>query len=177
MAVAVAAIGATSVIALRKLLDRELDASLLEVASIQAAAVTDPPTGEMHFHEWELTPSEAQSVRDLVRYAQIWSESGQSLLRSRFMTVDLPLDREALVEATVGGLVWREQTFEGVPIRSVFYPLSRLGQVHERHVLQVAAPVVARNALIARVTWAFLVLTLVVAVASFGGSWWLAGRA
>lgn len=173
---AVALIAIASLLVLRSVLDRELNASILDVASIQAASVTDSPDGEMHFHEWQLTPEEAASVRDLVRYAQVWTESGGSLLRSQFMTGDLPLDREALGRAGAGELVWREQRFDGVPIRSLYYPLARLGPAHERHVLQVAAPLVARNQMAERLAMFFAGLTLVVALTAFGGSWWLAGR-
>ena len=177
MAVAVSAIAVSSVLAFRAFLDRELNASIVEVASIQGAAVTDAPAGSMHFHEWDLTPDEAESVRELLRYAQIWSESGESLLRSRFMTVDLPLDRDALAEAGKGGLVWRDQSFDGVPIRSLFYPLARFGAAHERHVLQIAAPLAARNEILRQLTLFFVALAVVVSGASFAGSWWLAGRA
>ena len=59
MAVAVSAIAVSCVLAFRAFLDRELNASIVEVASIQGAAVTDAPAGSMHFHEWELTPDEA----------------------------------------------------------------------------------------------------------------------
>ena len=177
MAVAVAVIAITSFLAFRAFLDRELNVSILEVASIQGAAVTDSPSGGMHFHEWELSPGEAESVRDLIRYAQIWSESGESLLRSRFVTEDLPLDREALAEAGRSALVWREQTFAGAPIRSLFYPLSGFGAAHASHVIQVAAPLSGRNDLMRRVAFFFALLSVVVTSASFGGSWWLAGRA
>jgi hypothetical protein len=78
--------------AIRGALDREINASLLAVASIQASSLTDAPTGEMRFHEWELTPDEAAQVRDLNRFAQVWSEDGRSLLRMRYITSDLPLD-------------------------------------------------------------------------------------
>jgi len=177
MALAVASISVASVLTLRSVLDRELNASILNVASIQAASVTDSPGGEMHFHEWELTPDEATSVRDLVRYAQVWSEEGQSLIRSRFMTEDLPLDGDALVQAGEGELVWREQAFQGLPVRSLYYPLSRFGAAHEQHVLQVAAPLTARHDMVNRLIVFFAGLTLVVTLASFAGSWWLAGRA
>ena len=96
MALAVTIIAAACAFGLRAFLDRELNASILNVASIQAASVTDSPSGDMHFHEWELTPQEASSVQGLLRYAQVWSEEGTSLLRSQFMTADLPLDTEAL---------------------------------------------------------------------------------
>lgn len=177
MAAAVTAIAVASVWTLSWVLDRELNASILSVAAIQAASVTDSPSGEMQFHEWELTPDEAASLPDLMRYAQVWSESGQSLLRSQFMTADLPLARDALAEAGGGELVWREQDFDGTPVRSLYYPLSRFGAAHARHVLQVAAPLVARHEMVLRLAWFFAGVVAVVTLTSFAGSWWLAGRA
>ena len=177
MALAVSAIAVASAFGLRRFLDRELDASILNVASIQAASVTDSPSGEMHFHEWELTPAEASSVQGLIRYAQVWSETGRSLLRSQFMTSDLPVDMGAIEAARGGELVWREQSFEGLPVRTLYYPLSRMGTVHSTHVLQVAAPLVARNQMLERLVILLVLVTAVVSSASFAGSWWLAGRA
>ncbi|MEJ2205750.1 MAG: hypothetical protein P8170_16755, partial [Gemmatimonadota bacterium] len=81
-----------------------------------------------HFHEWELTPDEASSVRDLIRYAQIWDADGRSLLRSQFMTEDLPLDTAHLRRAAEGELVWADHRFQGVPVRTLYYPLERLGR-------------------------------------------------
>ena len=177
MGFAVAVISVASVLTLRAILDRELNASVVDVASIQAASVTDSPGGAMEFHEWELTPSEAASVRELMRYAQVWSEGGQSLLRSQFMERDLPLDRDALREAGEGELVWRDQSFGGMPVRSLYYPLDRFGPAHDRHVLQVAAPLVGRDEMIRRVSLFFAMVLVVVVVSSAVGSWWLAGRA
>jgi hypothetical protein len=139
------AISVVSYHVVRHVLDRELDASLFNVASIQAASVTDAPGGTMRFHEWELTPAEAASVRDLNRYAQVWSADAESLLRTRYITDDLPLDTTALHSAARGQLVLTEQTFQERPIRSLYYPLERLGPLHANHVLQVAAPLDARN--------------------------------
>jgi two-component system OmpR family sensor kinase len=177
MTLATIAISAASVWTLRSILDRELNASILDVASIQAASVTSSPTGEMVFHEWELTPDEARSVRELLRYAQVWSEGGRSLLRSQFMSGDLPLDREALRAAGSGELVWREQSYQGVPVRALYYPLERFGPAHERHVIQVAAPLSGRNEMVRRLLLFFAVFTGLVAVGSAVGGWWLAGRA
>lgn len=176
MALTVLLISVACVLGLGVLMDRELDASILNLASIQAASVTDSPDGAMHFHEWTLTPDEAVEVRELVRYAQVWNESGQSLLRSQFMTTDLPLDREALTGVANGELVWREQEFEGVAIRSLYFPLARFGSAHDRHVLQISAPLTARRDMTRRLTLFFLVLGSAVVVAFAGSSWWLAGR-
>ncbi|MEX2528721.1 MAG: HAMP domain-containing sensor histidine kinase [Gemmatimonadota bacterium] len=163
--------------AFRHILDTELNASIMNVASIQAAAVTDGVGGAMHFHEWELTPEEAGSVRDLVRYAQIWDATGKSLMRSRFMVRDLPVDLRALEAAGAGELVWKEADFHDYRIRSVFYPLERLGDLHSQHVLQVAAPMESRNVMLQRVGLFGLLMVFLTAVGSLLGGRWLATRA
>lgn len=177
MAGALLSISAASVLTLRALLDRRLDASVLNVASIQAASVTDEPSGAMHFHEWELTPEEAVSVRDLIQYAQVWRADGESLLRSQYMTSDLPLERPALDRAAGGDIVWTRAVFEGIPVRLLYYPLDRFGMAHERHVLQVAAPLTNRDQLVVRVSLFLMALTIVGVGATYAGSGWLAGRA
>lgn len=164
-------------LALRHVLDAELDASILNVASIQAAALTDHEAGEMRFHEWDLTPEEAESITELIRYAQVWSESGESLLRSRYMVDDLPMDGEALVMAARGELVWREAAFGAYRVRSVFYPLVRLGELHDEHVLQVAAPLHARDAMLQRVAFLGLALIFLTGLGGTLGGRWLASRA
>lgn len=177
MAGALVSISVASVVGLRTLLDRRIDSSILNVASIQAASLTDEPSGAMRFHEWELTPEEAASVRDLIQYAQVWRHDGVSLLRSQYMTSDLPLDPDALRQADAGELVWTSATFEGFPNRVLYYPLDRFGPAHERHVLQVAAPLRSRDQLVARVSAFFSALSLLGTAAIFAGAWWLAGRA
>ena len=176
MAAAIALLSLFVVLAMREFLDRELNANLLNVASIQAASVTDAPGGEMHFHEWELTPEEATQVRELNRFAQIWSADGESLLRSQFVTQDLPLDTAALQRASAGSMVITEQQYLGIPVRSLYYPLERLGPLHAHHVLQVAAPLEGRNEILVRLMQALAALTAVMGLATFGGGWWLARR-
>ena len=176
MAVALCAVMVIGYLALRETLDRQIDATILSVASIQAASVTDDPTGEMRFHEWDLTPEEAASVRELNRWAQVWSEEGQSLLRSQFLARDLPLDSAALRMAAAGRLTWTEQSFGGLDIRSLYYPLGRLGESHEPHVLQVAAPLAARNGTLRAATLGLALIALLVTGGTFAGAWWLAGR-
>lgn len=177
MALALAAVMVLGWLALRETLDRQLDASIFNVASIQAGAVTDDPSGEMQFHEWNLTPEEASSVRELNRWAQVWSEEGESLLRTQYLTRDLPLDTAALRAAAEGELAWTEQGFQGMETRSVYYPLGRLGESHARHVLQVAASLTARDDTLETAAFGLLVIGLFVTAGTFGGSWWLAGRA
>ena len=177
MTAAVAAVSALSYYALRLGLDQELNASMISVASIQAASVTDDPTGAMRFHEWDLTAEEAASVRDLIRYLQIWNTDGESLVRSQFLTEDLPLDTIALHRAGDGSLEWTEGSFQGIPIRALYYPLERLGELHTRHVLQVAAPLGARNRMLRTVGLLLLVIVVTVGAITFAGGWWLGARA
>lgn len=177
MAAAVALLSTVTVMAVRSALDDELDSSILAVASIQAASITDSPDGRMQFHEWQLTPGEATTVRELVRYAQVWSAPGESLLRSQYMTTDLPLDLDALRTAGDGEVVWSEGEYDGMPVRVVYYPLSRFGTAHQGHVLEVAAPMGARDTMVRRLVVSSAAVTFLVALASLLGSWWLAGRA
>jgi two-component system OmpR family sensor kinase len=174
---AVTAVALLSYFALRQALDRELEASMMAVASIQAATVTADPSGEMRFHEWELTPEEASSVRDLIRYLQIWNTDGESLLRTSHISEDLPLDTVALAKAGQGELAWTNGTFEGMPIRALYYPLERMGELHIQHVLQVAAPLEARNRMLRRAALLIFSIVVTAAAAAFPGGWWLAGRA
>jgi two-component system, OmpR family, sensor kinase len=160
----------------RSFLDRELNANLMNVASIQASALTDEPTGVMQFHEWDLTPEEAAQVRELNRYAQVWSASGESLLRTQYITADLPLDTLALRVAADQQIVMTEQTFQGMPIRSLYYPLERMGHLHARHVLQVAAPLTGRNRMLRQLAWLLAGITVLSGAATFLGGWWLALR-
>ncbi len=177
VAVGLGAIAAVTYFTLRSMLDRELDASILSVAQIQASSLTSAPGGEMHFHEWELTPQEASSLKDVIRYAEVWRSDGVSLLRNQYMTSDLPLDEQDLKRAAAGHLLWDETTWNGMAIRTLYYPLERLGPLHHRHVLQVAAPLTARNQMLERVLMFFGLLIVTMSAAAFLGAAWLADRA
>lgn len=177
MATGLSAMALLAFFAIRATLDRQIDASLVNVASIQAAAITEMVSGEMKIREWEVTAEEAVRIRDINRWTQVWSADGTSLLRSRHLRRDLPLDAVALRAASKGQIAWAEQRFESAPIRSIYYPLGRLGRVHDPHVLQVAAPLAARNATLRDMALLLLGIVLVASVIAFVGSWWLAERA
>jgi hypothetical protein len=51
MASAMVVVSVVSLLALRFELNREIDATVLEVASIQAASLTDEDSGAMRFHD------------------------------------------------------------------------------------------------------------------------------
>jgi two-component system, OmpR family, sensor kinase len=176
MAAGLAIVGLLSFLALRETLDREVESTLLGVAAVQAGSATEPDEGHMRLVEWELTPEEAEALRDLNRFSQIWGEDGRSLLRTRYLTEDLPLDTAALERAVAGELVWTEAEFQRVPVRSLYYPLGRFGEEHEAHVLQVAAPLEARNRMLRGMALFVSLAVGAICLASFGGAWWLADR-
>jgi two-component system OmpR family sensor kinase len=62
-------------------------------------------------------------------------------------------------------------------VRVLYYPLDRFGMAHERHVLQVAAPLGNRDQLIRRVGAFLALLTVLGTAASYLGAAWLADRA
>ncbi len=169
-------VGLLSFLAVRETLDREIEATLLGVASIQAGAATEADEGHMRLVEWELTAEEAEALRDLNRFSQIWGEDGRSLLRTRYLTEDLPLDTAALRRAAAGELLWEEQEFQGMPVLSLYYPLGRFGEEHEAHVLQVSAPLESRDRLLGGVALFVSLAVVAISLASFGGAWWLADR-
>lgn len=178
VALGMAGIAFFTFVTVREILDGELNASILGVASIQAASLTDgEQPGSMHMHEWELTADEATSLKDLIRYAQVWRSDGTSLLRSRFMTEDLPVATADLGTASGGELLWTEALWRGEPVRSLLYPLARFGEGHGGHVLQVTAPLATRNEMLTRVGAFLLALSAVISLWTFLGAWWLAGRA
>ena len=176
MTLALVVISVLALIGARGFLDGEIESSLLNVASIQASSLTAGPGGAMRFHEWDLTPEEAAQVRELNRYAQVWNASGESLLRTQYITDDLPLDTTALGDAAAGRLVTVDQRFQGMPIRSLYYPLERMGPAHARHVLQVSAPLSGRDELLRQLGMLLASITVLVGAASFAGGWWLGGR-
>ncbi|MDT8436327.1 MAG: ATP-binding protein [Gemmatimonadota bacterium] len=176
VAVGITLVAAIGYLVLRDTLDTQIDASLISVASIQASSVTADPTGRMSFHEWNVTAEESALLGDLNRYAQIWSESGQSLVRSQYLSRDLPVEADLLMESAAGTIAWDEGHLGETRVRSVYYPLGRLGARHERHILQVAAPLSERDRTL-RVAGFFLAgVVFLVSVVSFLGSWWLADK-
>ncbi len=166
--------GILGYLGMRSAVDSNIDATLMNIASVQAASVTEAPSGTMAFHEWTLTPAEAASAPDINRYAEVWSSDGRSLLRTRRLAQDLPLDRGALARAARGQLVLAQQRMGGIPIRSLYYPLVRLGPAHAGHVLQVAVPLAMRDAMLRRLRLVLLGLILLGTGSAFVGSWWLA---
>lgn len=177
MAVAVTGAAVVGYLALESALDRKVNESLQNVASIQAASISDGSPGEMHFHQWDLPLSADSAVAQLSRYLQIWDDSGESLLRSRFLRHDLPLDTAALERAASGTIAMAEHSFQEHEIRSLYYPLTWLGSAYSGRVLQVAAPLDDRNHTLRSAALYMAAIVILVTGGTFVGAWWLGRRA
>ena len=155
-----AATGAVSVLALRTILYRQLDDTLLHLAEVEAQAGAAASGSEFQFHEGVLLAARESPSGELTRYAQLWSHEGLPVVRSRNLSADLELPRSALAEAGSGRVARFSRRWRGREIRSVVYPLELVGAAHQVHLLQVAAPTEPLRQTLARFSGLVAFLTL-----------------
>ena len=164
---------------LRTTLYDRLDTVLLRLAAIEAAATADSPNESVHFHDDVFVGAGAGHDSVLVRYAEVWTLTGEAVVRSTNLGQrDLPLPnavRHRVNERSAAETFAIE--FGGQEYRSVLYPLGLIGPQHQLHLLQVAVSTRDTDDALARVA-TFLAL-LIVAGVGLGAyvAWWLAGYA
>lgn len=132
--------GVVSVIALRTILYRQLDGTLVHLAEVEAQAGAATSGSEFEFHEGILLAAREGPSVELIRYAQLWNQNGRPVVRSRNLSSNLDLPPSALAAAAAGRVAAFSQNWRGRPIRSVVYPMELVGVAHQVHLLQVAAP-------------------------------------
>ena len=170
-------LGFATVLTLRSLLWRQLDATLVRIAETEAQAGAAATSSDFQFHEGVLMAPDA-AVPELSRYAQLWGSDGVSLVRSRNLSAPLELPAPALSEATAGRLGWvTHRTRDGTSLRSLAYPLRLVGEAHGHHVLQVAAPTAPVEQTVVRFAALVAGLALVLTVTAYGMGWRIAGAA
>jgi two-component system OmpR family sensor kinase len=175
--VLVAVLAAGVMLLLRSRLIGSLDASLLEVAEIEAQAATTRESAEFHFRPGSFRRVQTDSSTDLIVSAQLLTTDGTPVARSANLGADLPVPPRALAVALRGAVGYETQQRDGRPIRSTIYPLIRIGPAHRGQLLQVSsslAPVEATLAGFVRQVVAFGVTGTI--LAWFAGLW-IAGRA
>lgn len=165
--------------ALRTTLYERLDAVLVRLASIEAAATADSPDESVHFHDDVFIGAGAGHDSVLVRYAEVWTVTGEPVLHTSNLG-----DRHLTLPASVRERVTSTERLELFAVmhgsqrfRSVLYPLGLVGPQHQAHLLQVAVSTQDTDATLRRAA-AFLV-ALVFAGSLIGGAvgWWIAGFA
>lgn len=165
-------------LALRGILRAQLDRSLLRLAEIESAATADTDDESVHFHE-ELYTSPAHAEASPTRYAQIWTRTGESVIRTDNLEgVDLPVPGGVLERVAATGepelfdFDWQRSAYRGL-----VYPLSRIGSQHGAHLLQVAAPRGPSQAVLKNFLVSLAVLILISSLVAAVLGWWLAGHA
>ena len=166
-----------SVVALRALLMSQLDGTLLHLAEVEARHGAASGTSAFAFHEGVLLQAGEGSTTPLTRYAQLWTSDGTPLVRSRNLSSDLVLPPGELARARLGEVGWSTHEWRGAAIRSVVFPLSRVGAAHGVHVLQVVAPMEPLRRTTRQFGLLVVVLTLVVTGGAFLMGHRLAGSA
>jgi len=166
------AVGASSVLALRTILYHQLDATLLHLAEVEAQAGAAATGTEFQFHEGVLLAAREAPAAELIRYAQLWTNDGQPLVRSRNLSADLTLPPEALAAARASQVSRASHRWRGIRIRSFVYPLQLVGAAHQVHLLQVAAPTAPISQTLAR----FTALSAALAGLATLGAYWLGRR-
>ena len=170
-------IGLFSIVALRGLLYRQMDATLLHLAEVEAQAGAAAAGSDFEFHEGVLLATRAGPTADLTRFAQLWTSDGRPLVRSRNLATDLDLPASSLAAAQKGEVSWNTHTWRGQLLRCVLYPLRLVGSSHGIHVLQVAAPLEPIQRIMRQFALLVAVGALVATIAGYALGWFLAGAA
>lgn len=170
-------LGFATVLTLRSLLWRQLDATLLRIAETEGQAGAAATSSDFTFHEGVLIAAD-DPVPELTRYAQLLSAQGESIQRSGNLSAPIELPEPALREAVEGRLGWvTHRTADGMQLRSLAYPLRLVGEAHGDHVLQVAAPTAPVDATVLRFAALVAGLALVLTVTAYWMGWRIAGTA
>jgi two-component system OmpR family sensor kinase len=170
-------IGVISALALRALLYRQLDGTLVHLAEVEAQAGAAHTGSDFEFHEGVLLGASPGPSAELTRYAQLWSSDGAPLIRSRNLSADLMLPANAVVAAREGRIIWDTHRWRGEWIRCVVYPLRLVGPAHGMHLLQVAAPLAPLERTLRDFMLLGLLLIGLAAGAAFVVGWRIAGTA
>ncbi len=169
--------GVVSALALRTLLYRQLDGTLVHLAEVEAQAGAAHTSSEFEFHEGVLLAASPGPSAELTRYAQLWSSDGQPLIRSRNLPADLMLPASAIAAGREGQVAWDTHLWRGERLRCVVYPLRLVGVAHGMHLLQVAAPLAPLERTLRDFILLGALLTLLATGAAFLVGWRIAGAA
>ena len=166
-------------LAVRRILYGRLDATLVRLAGIEAAATTDSPGDSVHFHEEVVIGRDLGEEMSLPRYAEVWTLDGEPVIRtSNLNTRDLSLPEPVRARvATTGKPELFDLDWDGQSYRSVLYPLGRIGPQHRVHLLQVAVSTSQTASVLRNIVVMLVGLVAIGSAAGGGLGWWIAGRA
>jgi signal transduction histidine kinase len=166
-----------SAVALRALLYRQLDGTLVHLAEVEAEAGAAQMGSAFQFHEGVLLSSGGGAGAELTRYAELWTSDGAPAARSANLERDLFLPSGALDAAQDGRIRWDTHLWQGQRLRCVVYPLRLVGAAHGQHLLQVAAPLAPLDRTLRDFILSELLLTVLAGGGAFLVGWRIAGAA
>ena len=154
--VAAVVILAGAALYLRVLLLANLDASLLEVAQLDAQFGADETSEEFRFSSQPMAPALGAHKT----WAQLLSQSGVPTFRSANLHESLPVELHAVEIARRTGYAFVTHRWNSQTIRSAFYPLGLVSVVHQGQVLQVATSLAPLQATLTDFVWLMAALGL-----------------
>ncbi len=167
----IAGVGVAATVSLRAILYRQLDATLLQLAEVEALAGASASSPSFSFHEGVFLSGSRLGLSPLSRFAELWDAQGRPVVRSANLgDRHLPLPAAAMAEARRGVPGRATHQWAGERYRSLVYPLLLVGAHHGSHFLQVSAPVAPVDGVLWRFAGLAALLGLVGAAAGFGGA-------
>jgi two-component system OmpR family sensor kinase len=172
---AVVVVGAA--LLLRTVLRASLDASLLEIAEIEAQSGASGATPEFRFRPRGFPTAEQDDTPELTLWGQLLSRDGQPGARSANLSAPLPVPANALRAAQGGVVGYATLAWNGETIRTAIFPMVRVSPLHQGHLLQVAASLHATAAAVRVFVGQMALLGLLGTALAWFLAWQIAGRA
>ncbi|NOT09439.1 MAG: hypothetical protein HOP28_14710 [Gemmatimonadales bacterium] len=138
--VLVALVLAGAALLLRITLLRSIDASLLEIAQVETQIGNAQGGAAFAFHEFPFPPGAGASSPRLTRWAQLLSDAGTAVARSRNLDSMIPVPSGAFEAARRGEIAHASHVWRGQRVRSLIYPMALAGPQHAGRYLQVTRP-------------------------------------
>jgi two-component system OmpR family sensor kinase len=171
MLVVIAGVGTAATVALRVILHRQLDETLLQLAEVEALAGASNSGPDFAFHEGVFLAGTRLPFSDLTRYAELWDIEGRSVTRSANLgDRHLPLPAPAMAAARRGAVGRATHEWDSARYRTLVYPLRLVGAHHGAHFLQVAAPLAPVDGMVWRFAGLAALLGLAGGAVAFGGA-------
>jgi two-component system OmpR family sensor kinase len=171
MLVVIAGVGTAATAALRVILHRQLDQTLLQLAEVEALAGASTSGPDFAFHEGVFLAGTRLPLSDLTRFAELWDTEGRSVTRSANLGArHLPLPVPAMAAARRGAVGRATHPWDGARYRTLVYPLRLVGAHHGSHFLQVTAPLAPVDGMVWRFAGLAALLGLAGGAVAFGGA-------
>jgi len=162
---------------LRTNLLSSVDASLIQVAEIQAEAGVRASSGEFHFPSEDFGLAERERGGAMLPWTQVLTPDGKVAARSGNLAGTLPVPVHALETARKGAIGRATLSWSDQSIRTIIYPLSRLRPPHPEQLLQVAVSLEPTRATLLWFAKRMAIVGLVCTAVAWAIGWRVAGRA